>query len=438
MNPACGFQTPPRSLSAATLLEEDLMFRRECVNQIPDVSGSCFKGGAPLEAGLLARRRFQLAESVRSVVLLLPSLIATFFVCPPVNAQFIQQGGKLVGTGSVGSANQGCSVAISKDGNTVLVGGCADNGNVGAAWVFTRSGGLWSQQGSKLVGTGTIGGAGSGQGLSVALSGDGNTALVGSPNDNGDVGAAWVFTRSGSVWTQGGTKLVGTGSVGTANQGISVALSLDGNTAIVGGFFDNKSPGGLAVGAVWVYTRVGGVWSQQGGKLVGSGATNSAEQGFSVALSGDGNTLIEGGPFDRGNAGTVWVFTRSGGVWSQQSQLVGRGGSTFPNGAWQGSSVALSEDGNTAIEGGNFDSGYAGAAWVFTRSGSVWTQEGSKLVGTGAIGGTANQGASVALSADGNTALVGGLGDNGGAGAMWVYARAGGVWSQQSKLFGKI
>ena len=70
-------------------------------------------------------------------------------------AQFTQQGPKLVGTGAVGSANQGQSVGISADGNTVLVGGPSDNPN-GAAWVFTRSNGVWAQQGSKLVETGAI------------------------------------------------------------------------------------------------------------------------------------------------------------------------------------------------------------------------------------------------------------------------------------------
>src|SRR6516162_9737617 len=99
--------------------------------------------------------------------------------------------------------------------------------------------GLFTQQGSKLVGIGAVGNAQ--QGVSVALSGDGNTAIVGGPNDNpsvgnnSGVGASWVFTQSGGVWSQQGIKLVGTGAVGNAQQGISVALSDDGNTAIVGG-----------------------------------------------------------------------------------------------------------------------------------------------------------------------------------------------------------
>jgi hypothetical protein len=93
----------------------------------------------------------------------------------------------------------------------------------------------FTQQGSKLVGTGAIyGGHGATQGNAVALSTDGNTALVGGNNDNNEVGAVWVFTRSGGVWSQQGSKLVGTGATGNAQQGQSVALSADGNTALVG------------------------------------------------------------------------------------------------------------------------------------------------------------------------------------------------------------
>jgi hypothetical protein len=146
-------------------------------------------------------------------------------------------------------------------------------GVTGAAWVYTRSGGVWTQQGNKLVGTDAAGGAE--QGYSVTLSADGNTALVGGPHDNGEAGAAWVFTRSGGVWAQQGTKLVANDAVGSANQGSSVALSSDGDTAIVGGPGDN-SDNGLGLGAVWNYARSNGAWTQQGSKLVGTGAIGNA------------------------------------------------------------------------------------------------------------------------------------------------------------------
>lgn len=327
-----------------------------------------------------------------------------------------QQENKLVGTGAVGDASQGNSIAISSDGNTAIVGGWGDNSSAGAVWAFTRSGGAWSQQGSKLVGTGAVGSSVY-QGVSVSVSSDGNTAVVGGYRDSSGAGAVWVFTRSGGVWTQQGNKIVGTGAVGNALQGISVSLSSDGNTAIVGGPLDNNN-----VGAAWVYTRASDVWSQQGNKLVGIGAvgTFGAEQGGSVSVSSDGNTTVVGGPGDDNNAGATWVLTRAGGVWSQQgNKLVGTGA---VGNASQGNSVAISSDGNLAIVGGLYDNSAAGAVWVFTRSSGVWTQQGSKLDGTGAEG-DANQGKSVAVSSDGNTAIVGAPGDKGLAGAAWVYTR---------------
>ena len=273
---------------------------------------------------------------------------------------------KLVGTEVVGPAEQGWSVALSADGNTALVGGPEDNSYAGAAWVYTRSGGVWTQQGSKLVGTGAIGNAG--QGSSVALSDDGNTAIVGGVADNLNTGAAWVFTRSGIVWPQQGSKLVGTGAVGNAGQGHSVALSADGKTAVVGGAGDNSY-----AGAAWVFTRSGTVWTQQGSKLVGTGAIGSASQGHSVASSADGNTAIVGGPHDNSHTGAAWVYTRSGGVWTQQgSKLVGTGA---VGNARQGASVALSADGSTAIVGGLSDNRLTGAGWVHTRSGDTWTYQ---------------------------------------------------------------
>ncbi len=307
-------------------------------------------------------------------------------------------------------------MALSSDGNTALVGGPSYDASygastVGAVWVFTRSGTTWTQQGPELVGTGAVEGAN--QGGSVALSGDGNTALVGGAEDNVSAGAVWVFTRSGTTWTQQGPKLVGTGAVGDAVQGSSVALSRDGDTALVGAPDDNSGKG-----AVWVFTRSRGRWTQQGRKLVGTSDVGDANQGSSVALSPDGNTALVGGIDDNRGRGAVWVFTRSRGRWTQQGRkLVGTGA---VGDAEQGTSVALSPDGNIALVGAPDDNRGKGAVWVFTRSQGRWTQQGRKLVGTGAIG-HAYQGTSVALSDDGNTALVGGIGDNGDVGAVWVF-----------------
>ena len=138
------------------------------------------------------------------------------------------------------------------------------------------------------------------------MSADGNTAALGGPGDGPSVGlntfgAVWVFTRQNGKWTQQGNKLVGTGAVGpgviSSLQGSSVALSADGNTAMTGGPGDNAQ-----TGAAWVFTRSGGAWTQQGNKLVGTDLSGGdAKQGFSVALSADGNTaMVSDGVFPAG------------------------------------------------------------------------------------------------------------------------------------------
>src|SRR5450759_1100915 len=128
---------------------------------------------------------------MRHHIALMALVCATLLSSHPALAQFSQQGPKLVGSGAVGNAVQGQSVSLSADGNTAIVGGFSDNSDAGAAWVWTRSGGVWTQQGTKLVGSGAT--ADARQGASVSLSGDGNTAIVGGFLDNSHAGAAWVF-----------------------------------------------------------------------------------------------------------------------------------------------------------------------------------------------------------------------------------------------------
>lgn len=130
-----------------------------------------------------------------------------------------------------------------------------------------------------------------------------------------------------AVWTQQ-TKLAGTGAIGIAGQGTSVALSADGNNAIVGGPFDNRfeqPPIITSMGAAWVFTRRPAsfnhpaVWTQLGNKLFGTGVIgDGARQGTSVALSADGKAAILGGPGDGceffpppcETNGAAWVFIR--------------------------------------------------------------------------------------------------------------------------------
>ena len=354
---------------------------------------------------------------------------ANVFTVSSVPSPSLQQGNKLVGGGNVGvPVYQGCSISLSTDGNTAIVGGYGDNSNIGAAWIYTRSNGAWSQQGNKLVGTGYVGST-IYQGTSVAISADGNTAIIGGYGDSSNVGAAWIFTRNNGVWNQQGNKLVGTGHVGTSKQGYSVSLSADGNTAVVGGYGDNN-----LFGAVWVFSRSAGVWNQQGSKLLGNGTTGGPQQGQSVAISADGNTIIEGGPQDNGYAGASWVFTKSAGNWTQQgNKLVGTGAI---GGANQGFSVAISADGNTALVGGDYDSSGVGALWVFVRAASAWNQQGSKIKASTEIG-WGQLGHSVSISADGNTIISGSNLDASYVGSAFIFKRNSGAWTQSgTKLVG--
>jgi hypothetical protein len=354
-------------------------------------------------------------------------------------------GPKLTASDESGVGRFGVSVALSADGKTALVGGHTDGGGSGAAWVFTRSGATWTQQGAKLTPSDE---SGEGDfGFRVALSADGNTALIGGLGDRGGDGAAWVFKRSGTTWTQQGAKLTPSDESGASDFGWSVALSSDGDTALISGPSD-ATRCGLEFchrGAAWVFTRSGTTWSQQGAKLTPSDGSGSSEFGQSVALSPQGDTALVGGPNDGevrcGPPGQVvaicfpgaaWVFTRSGTTWTQQGAKLTpsdeSGGSEF------GSSVALSSHGDTALVGGPSDGAFAclfcrGAAWVFTRSGTTWSQQGAKLIPSDESG-LGGFGRSVALSSDGDTALVGGPSDHSNNGAAWIFTRSGTTWTQ--------
>jgi hypothetical protein len=340
---------------------------------------------------------------------------------------FVQQGPKLTANDESGDGELGYSVALSEDGDTALIGGPSDNEGVGAAWVFVRSeSGAWTQQGSKLTANDE---SGIGRfGYSVALSGDGDTALIGGAFNNEAVGAAWVFVRSESgAWTQQGSELTANDESGTGFFGYSVALSSDGNTALIGGLGNEG-----AVGAAWVFVRSeSGAWTQQGTKLTANDESGTGEFGSSVALSSDGTTALIGGPRNEEAVGAAWVFVRSeSGAWTQQGTKLT---ANDESGAGEfGFSVALSSDGNTALIGGRFDH-EVGAAWVFVRSESgAWTQQGPKLTPNDE-GESGEFGYSVALSGEGNTALISDPDEFGFTGAAWVFLRSeSGAWTQQS------
>jgi hypothetical protein len=292
-------------------------------------------------------------------------------------------------------------VAVSADGNTAIVGAPLTN-NKGRAFVFIRSGSTWTQQ--TTLTPQTEGGREFGEG--VALSADGNTALVGVPGAAGRLGFVEVWTRAGSTWTD--TSTLSVEGEGPILFGATVALSADGDTAIVG------APGEESE-AVFAFQFNGTAWEQQGPALApGGGPGAGIGIGRTLALSGDGDTALLGAE----HADEAFVFTRSGGTWTQQTEpLTG----SVPGGFF-GSSVAVSGDGQTALIGasGNPD------AFVFARSGKTFTQQGEPLSGTGSFG------FSVALSEDGNTALIGNpsLTSPGHKGAVAVYRRTGESWGQ--------
>ncbi|HXP37240.1 MAG TPA: hypothetical protein VN817_05690 [Solirubrobacteraceae bacterium] len=348
---------------------------------------------------------------------------------------FVQLGEKLAVTiaGESGLGGFGSAVAISADGSTAIVGAPGDAGGRGAAWVFVREGSTWAQQSEKLTDGEVTGGSlpePTAFGASVAISADGTTAVVGGPGDAAGAGAIWVFTREGSTWAQQGEKLTGGEEVGAAELGRSVAISDDGATALAGGPRDAKS-----LGAAWVFAREGSTWAQQGAKLLGGHEAGHGQFGGSVALSGDGDTALVGARADHSftNTGAAWAFARTGSTWMQQGERLTGAGETA--GGEFASSVTLSDDGETALIGGVANEGGAGAAWAFTHEGSTWLQQGEKL--TSGDASAAAFGSAVALSANGTKALVGASGDLLEAGAAWIFSSEGTGWVRQgAKLTG--
>ena len=352
--------------------------------------------------------------------------------------QLVQQGSKIIGTGASGSVRQGDKVVVSYDGLTLAEASFSDDSGAGAVWIFQRSSisNNFLQQGNKLVGSGAIGGAALGRG--IAFSSDGLIIAIGGSNDNSGQGATWIFNRTTTTnsFVQQGNKLFGTGGTGNPGQGESISLSSDGLTLAVGG---NGNDSG--VGATWIFTRTStsDIFVDQG-LLLANDSVGSPNQGGSVSLSSDGLVLAVGGSADDSQVGAVWIYSRatSADPFTQQgTKIIGTGA---VGSAGQGISVSLSGDGLVLAFSGARDDSFVGAAWIFIRASTADTfvQQGSKLVGTGAIG-TANQGTSLSLSSDGLTLAVGGPNDNSSLGAIWVYRRkvTSDTFVQQgTKLFG--
>jgi HJR/Mrr/RecB family endonuclease len=365
----------------------------------------------------------------------------------------------------------GSSVALSADGSTLAVGAHRErsiasgiDGNqaddsavfAGAAYVFTRTAGNWSQQAYVKASNAR---ASSAFGYHLQLAADGNTLAIGAPQESSNAtgvngnqtdtsmtfaGAVYVFTRSGTVWSQQ-AYLKASNTQADSEFGGAVALSADGTTLAVGASTEDSNATGIngnqadtslnAAGAVYVFTRTGATWTQQA-YVKASNTRASALFGVNLALSADGSTLavdswaessnatgIGGSQADTGttNAGAVYVFTRAAGAWSQQAYVKAsntRANAEFSRG------LALSSDGNklavgsryetsgaTGINGNQADTSAAnaGAVYLFTRTGAAWSQQAYiKASNTGA-GDTF--GSRLALSADGTTLAVAAAGE---------------------------
>lgn len=325
---------------------------------------------------------------------------------------------------SDGAAGDFFGVSVAVSGSTAVVGASlADvgaNGDQGAAYVFVRTGTVWSQQ-AKL--TASDGAAGDRFGTSVAISGE--TVVVGAPNDtvgaNAGQGSAYVFVRSGTTWTQ---QQMLTASDGSAGDDFGISVGLDGDTAIVGADLDDFM-GQVDQGSAYVFVRSGTTWSEDahldswnGGSSSGGAAGDRF--GYSVAVNGD--RAIVGAPeADAGgpgvNRGSASLFTRFFGQWSRGGSFVG----TVANDAF-GTSVSIGPDlivvGATGVDvGSNADQGTA----------DVFCHCGGSILGIlahlTASDGAANDrfGTSVALRD--YTVVVGASGSNSLQGAAYVFAQ---------------
>lgn len=364
----------------------------------------------------------------------------------------------------------------------------------GAVYVLVRSGTTWTHQAYlKASNTETLDGFGS----SVSLSADGNTLAVAAPREDsvasgiggnqadntaGDAGAVYIFTRAGGVWSQQAYVKASNTDASDA-FGTSIALAGDGNTLVVTAPSEGSSATGvngnqtidtaIRAGAAYVFVRTGTAWSQQA-YLKASNTEAEDNFGEHVGLSGDGNTIVVSAPREdsiavgiNGNgasntaadSGAAYVFVRSGTTWSQQAYVKA---ATIGSSDRFGSSVAISDDGNTLAIGAPDESGgstgvggdpnapggsLSGAVHVYARSGTTWTVEAYvKATNTG-VGD--KFGYRAALSGDGNLLLVttveeksfasgvdGNQNDDTApqAGAGYLYARRGTTWTPHAYL----
>lgn len=329
------------------------------------------------------------------------------------------ESGRILASDGQSTDRFGNSVSVS--GDYLIVGAYSEsNLNVGAAYIFKRSGNSWVEQ-AKIT---ADDGANFDQfGWSVSISGD--YVIVGAYRDNvgsnNDQGSAYVFVRSDTVWTQQ-AKL--TADDGAAGDEFGHSVSISGNYAIIGAPLDEVGSN-LDQGSAYVFQRVGTTWVQQV-KLVADDGTAEDLFGYSVSMSGD--YAVAGAPQDRpsptsGNRGSIYIFARTGSTWVQQDEhlYVGRS---------MGRSVSLSGDyllGNGAAGNGNEE----GHAVLYKRSGSSW--DGDQFLTTSSSEFGDSYGARVSISGD--YAIVTALGSfSQYQSYAVVFERSGTSWREKARL----
>lgn len=342
---------------------------------------------------------------------------------------WLKKGGNLNGEAANDASSY--STSISADGNTVAIGGYLNDGNgaeAGHVRVYNWNGSAWAQKGTDIDGEA----AGDQLGLSVSISADGNTLVAGAYyNDGGGTnsGHARVYGWNGTAWIQKGADI--NGEAANDYAGWSVAISASGNDVIVGSW-GNDSQANSFTGQVEIYTWSGSAWVQKGSDI--EGETGSGHFGFSVSMSADGNTIAAGARYNDGaagvstSAGHARVYSWNGTAWVQKGGdldgVVAVG--------YFGWSVDLSGDGNTVIAGapGDVGMGYGGNAYVYSWNGTAWAMKGAAITNEGT-----NDlcGFSVSTNADGSVIAVGGRQNSGNytaSGNARMYSWNGSAWVQ--------
>jgi len=306
---------------------------------------------------------------------------------------------KITSADGANSDNFGYSTAISADGTMVIIGAYAadvgSNINQGAAYVFTRTAGVWSFT-QKI--TASDGAASDRLGSSIDISSDGTTAIIGAEGGNGGAGAAYVYTLSGGIWGDE-VRLVASDPVVNNAFGVSVSISSNGDTVLIGAYARNS-----ITGAAYAFVRSTGVWSQQQ-ILVASDAATGDQFGYCVALSADGNVGVVGalGNDIAANAdqGAAYVFTRTGSVWTEDHLLTASDGQATD---YFGVSCAISDDASV-IAIGCWNDTYLGISnhgsiYVYHYNGSSYTHR-SPLYPSTPANTTKSFGNKVSISGDG-------------------------------------